>query len=260
MKRLHPEDFDTWQDYYRTYQFNLADEYYLPWLFTTPVRVKGKQILDIGCGNGGFTEAFARRGAWCTGVENRPVKWKSDSPNLRFIQTDITSSDAPDILGGPYDLVILRDVIEHIPGVEKIRFMKSIRNLIKDDARLLVTFPPFYSPFGLHQQTFLKSHVRKIPFLGWVPMFVLIPLLKYAGEDEKSQKNIREIRNCKMTVGGFLRLLKDTGYEIEKETYFHIRPSHEIRYGWKTCESSFGHIPILREFVNMGAAFILKQR
>ena len=47
-----------------------------------------------------------------------------------------------------------------------------------NDSRLLITFPPYYSPFGLHQQSILKMPLKVAPFLGWLPKFLIKILLK----------------------------------------------------------------------------------
>lgn len=260
MKYLQPRDFESWQEYYFQYQFNLARDYYIPLLAVWDVKIRGKKVLDIGCGNGGFTSAFAQAGAACTGVEIRKIPWKGDSENPRFLVQDITASDAGKNLDAPFDLVILRDVIEHIPLDRKLDFLSAAKKLIHENSQILVTFPPFYSPFGLHQQTLLKKGSRKIPFLGWIPGWLLNPILKWIGETEKDILGVKNIRQCRMTVSGFNSLAEQTGFHISQERYFHIRPSHEIRYGWKTRESALGRVPVIREIVNLGTVYLLTNR
>ena len=150
------EDFPNWREYYWAYQNTLAKEYYIPLLSKWEFPINGKKILDIGCGNGGFTAAFGDAGAAVTGVEIKSFNWK-DIPNVQYVIQDITADNAIDTLGSDFDLIILRDVIEHIPLNEKLTFLKSALNFASTDAKLLATFPPFYSPFGIHQQTFLKT-------------------------------------------------------------------------------------------------------
>ncbi len=256
---LNQKDFSSWQEYYFQYQFQLAQNYYIPLIQHWGVEVANKSVLDIGCGNGGFTSAFAQADSDCTGVEIRPVPWPGGSKNPRFLVQDITSINASEVLGAPFDIIILRDVIEHIALPQKHGFFRAIDKLIHPESKVLVTFPPFYSPFGLHQQTLLKRGLKKIPFLGWIPEMLLTPILEWSGETEEDIQEIAHIRECRMTISAFRKLANNADYFIENEKYFHIRPSHEIRYGWKTRESNIGNIPILGEIMNLGTVFLLEK-
>lgn len=254
---LHPEDFTSWQDYYATYQYKLAELHYIPLFKEWGVDVVGKKVLDVGCGDGGFTTAIAAAGAQCTGVEVRDFGWQSDNPDLHFIQQDILAEDAQANLGNDYDIIILRDVIEHIDLKKKQEFMAALQKFTSSEGVILMTFPPFYSPFGLHQQTFLASFMKKIPFLSWVPGPLLGTALKRLGESEKALSDVREIRECRMTISRFKRMVKKLNYFIENEKYFLIRPSHELRYGWKLRESHLSGIPVLREIFILGTVYKL---
>ncbi len=254
---LRPEMYPNWQEYYWTYQYKLAEIYYIPLFENWGVPLQGMKILDVGCGDGGFTAAMAAAGADCTGVEVRDFGWDNAHDTLRFIQQDILADNAVSRLGNDYDIIVLRDVIEHIPGHDKNNFMDVLRKFLKPNGIILLTFPPFYSPFGLHQQAFLKTFFRKLPFLSWIPAGVLNMILKAAGESEPALANVRDIRDCQMTIRQFKSLVGKLNYSIENEKYYQIRPSHELRYGWKTRESKLASVPILREWLVLGSVFKL---
>lgn len=258
LTQIKLEDFPNWQEYYWAYQNTLAKEYYIPLLSEWGIPINEKKILDIGCGNGGFTAAFGDAGSAATGVEIKSFNWKNN-PNVQYVVQDINADNALDTLGSDFDLIILRDVIEHIPLNEKLTFIKSSLNFGSPEAKILVTFPPFYSPYGIHQQTFLKSLLRKIPCLGWKPIWALIPLLKIFGENKEAISNIQEVHNCRMTLRGFESLVDKLNLEIEREKRYLIRPSHEIRYGWKTRELNWRLLPGFRELVTLGVVYLLKK-
>ena len=98
----------------------------------------------------------------------------------------LLSSQTEERLMPKYDLVILRDVIEHILIDKKINFLSSVKNYMDDNSRLLVTFPPYFSAFGLHQQAFLKMPFRVFPFLGWLPKIVIYFILKVTNQSSVS--------------------------------------------------------------------------
>jgi len=256
LSRIIRENFLDWDTYYWTYQYILAEEYYLPRLKSWGVEIENKKILDIGCGDGGFTSAFGRSGGLCTGVEIREFDWKP-SENVKYIVQDIYKNTSINKIGHDYDLILLRDVIEHIPIPQKKQFLKSIKKFGTDQTKFLITFPPFYSPFGLHQQTLLKSPLRKLPYLSLLPHTFLSPMLKLFNEDNKTINNILEIRKSRMTICAFDQLIHEVGLTISEEEYFLIRPSHEIRYGWKTNKFNKNTLKRLRELITLGTCYLL---
>jgi len=256
LPHLLRSDYDNWTDYYFHYQFTLADRYYIPLLKLWGIHLPNISVLDVGCGDGGFTSAIAADGVKCTGVETRQFPWRQ-TDNTRFIQADITQPDAPNLIGENYDLIVLRDVIEHIPLLKKKEFLSSLRNFSKESTRILITFPPFYSAYGLHQQTLMKSRARLIPWLGLLPGRFVERIARISGESIASRADLGEIRESRMTISQFHRLLTECQLEIEQSLFFTIRPSHQIRYGWPMTESPLGSVPLLREIFIMGTAYLL---
>ena len=154
-------------------------------------------------------------------------------------------------------MILLRDVIEHIPIPQKKQFIQSIKNFGTEKTKFLITFPPFYSPFGLHQQTLLKSSLRKIPYLSLLPHTFLSPILKLFNEDDHAINNILEIRESRMTIYAFDQLIHEVGLTISEEECCFIRPSHEIRYGWKMNKYNKNTLKGLRELITLGTCYLL---
>lgn len=259
---LKRSDFETQEEYYWTYQYRLAAGYYIPLLNAHGFCIEKKRILDIGCGLGGFPAAMADNGAAeCVGIEidteiRRPGT--NNRPNLKYILEDITSADASIKVGTNYDLIVLHDVIEHVPLVAKEQFLSALKQFCHPGTVILVTFPPFYSPFGLHQQSLLKTKLRIVPFLGWVPLWCLKPILRLLAEDADAYDLLKEIKDSRMTIRSFKKMLARLGYSIEFEQYYLVRPTHEIRYGWRTRISRIKNTPVLSEVANSGALYLLR--
>ena len=162
------------------------------------------------------------------------------------------------IVGQPVDLIILRDVIEHIPISEKLFFLQKVKQFAKPDTNLLITFPPYYSPFGLHQQVFCKSILKYIPYLSILPKSILKLILLAFRENQNTLEKLLETKECRMTISNFIKLYKKLELEETSSLFFTVRPSHTLRYGFKTRNSYLGNIPILRELFVTGASFTLK--
>ena len=57
--------------------------------------------------------------------------------------------------------------------LDKFNFIKTASLFMKKEGEMLVTFPPYFSPFGLHQQVLMQSFLRKIPYLSLLPENIL---------------------------------------------------------------------------------------
>ena len=257
LPKIKKSDFPNWKSYYLNYQKLLAQSFYIPLLSSKEIDINAEsKILDVGCGDGGFLSAFSELSKECHGNEIRDFSWGKIN-DVKFIIGDICSEEIKERLMPKYDLVILRDVIEHILKDKKINFLSSVKNYMDDNSRLLVTFPPYFSAFGLHQQAFLKMPFKVFPFLGWLPKIVIYFILKITNQSNVWE-DLEEIKNSKMTIRNFRRLIDQCGFEICFDERYIIRPSHEIRYGIKMKKANWLRVPLLEEVLISGCTFILK--
>ena len=256
MKRVYQKDYSDWSEYYYQYQYTLAKEHYIPYLINNDVKLGNISIIDIGCGNGGFISAFPKTSNKI-GIEIKEFPWK-DTENTSFKVHNILTQDNTKFIK-KYDLVILRDVIEHIDLKYKEVFIGTVKNFLNENGKILVTFPPYFSPFGLHQQALMKSFLRKIPYLSLLPLS-FIRILCRLFEDKEVLREIDEIVNSGMTISNFKSIIKCSDLQIYNEEYFSVRPSHEIRYGFKTKKTCFSKASSLRELFVLGASYIIEKK
>ena len=246
-----------WKKYYFDYQKNLASKFYIPLLEQLNIKISNKNVLDVGCGDGGFITAFSEKNANATGIEIKDFEWDQNS-KVKFMVGNIINN--PKVINKTnFDIIILRDVIEHIRKKRKEDFLKNIHNILDENGVLLITFPPFYSPFGLHQQVFCKSILKYIPFLSLFPKSLLKFIFYLFKEDKHTIDELFEIESCAMTINKFIKLIEKTKYNIQYQKYYFIRPSHELRYGLKTITSCFGKVPLFKEILVTGTVFILNK-
>lgn len=236
MARIVRSGFGSWAEYYAAYQRALAEQFLIPFLARHGVAHEGKRVLDLGCGDGGCTVAFAEAASRCVGVDIDEFPWP-ERPNLEFRRGDMLDDALADSLAGGFDLVLLRDVIEHIE--DKRKLMRHVVRALDGGGHVLVTFPPYYSPFGAHQQVELgDSPFRYVPYLHAHP-------------------GLRHIARTRMTVGGFEKLAGGTGARIAARQLFLSRPSFDLRYGIPTVRFPFPQLRGFREVVCSGAYFLL---
>uniref|UniRef100_UPI003FEF9222 class I SAM-dependent methyltransferase n=1 Tax=Alistipes shahii TaxID=328814 RepID=UPI003FEF9222 len=66
-----------------------------------------------------------------------------------------------------YDLIILRDVIEHVE--DQPRLMARLAELLAPDGVLFVAYPPWRMPFGGHQQMAVSRFAAHFHWLHLLP-------------------------------------------------------------------------------------------
>ena len=112
MKKLDRSQFNNWKEYYHQYQHDLASDYYIPFLNDNNVYINAKNILEIGCGNGGFIGAFSDHSNRCVGFDLKDLDWENES--VKYHNLNVFDKNIREKIESKFDLIILRDVIEHI--------------------------------------------------------------------------------------------------------------------------------------------------
>ena len=97
----------------------------------------GEKMLDVGCGSGLSLLEARKLGVDAWGIEADPnVKKFADELGLRIHQGSLHDNPFQEII---FDLIVLNQVIEHIPGPE--RAMKIIQSRLSKNGRVILVFP-----------------------------------------------------------------------------------------------------------------------
>ncbi len=257
---------ESWEEYYRDYQFKLAEDYLIPVLESWGVELEGKRVLEVGSGNGGCGEAMYEHGAEVTALEidGRLAdlsKTYNESRNIRIsvYQGDICDSSCAVFDRSPFDFALMRDVIEHLH--DPCSALDNIKSILADSGTCLIVFPPYYSPFGAHQQILSAKRFFSIPY-NKLPYIQLLPDLlfgKIAGGPDRQSVEVRKLRTIRMTISRFLRCAEKSGFKIREAKLFLSRPTFAVRYGLPVINASIlGRIPLLRELVVTAAYYLLE--
>jgi len=255
MKRLHGNAEAYWK-----YQKRYAEEVLLPLFQSWGWKTEGKKVLEIGCSEGGILEALQNAGCIVEGVEISEKRAK----NAKELQTtdfpvsvaDICSEEGIKELSGDYDLIILRDVIEHL--LEKDGAFRNIKKILNKNGRLFITFPPWFMPFGGHQQV-LRNHFRFVPFLHLLPRNTYLNLIKSIEKDRPHLvRDLMDTYDARLTFRNFTKLLRRHAFILERKIFWMINPAYKIKFGLKERRmGKLAKIPLIREiFVTSVYAWI----
>ena len=263
-------DFENedWESYYRRYQRALADEYLIPILAEWGVPLEGKALLEVGCGNGGCGAAFHRRGCRVVmmDIDERLVSVARKFNSAEDVDADVYAGDVFDSAAGfyehaPFDLVMLRDVIEHLERPADA--LSIVRDKLAEEGRVFVVFPPYFSPFGGHQQILPRKRFLGVPY-NKLPFIQLLPkplFLSIAAGGDPASREVTRLAHVRLTLRKFERAVAEAGLRIDRARRFLSRPSFALRYGVPVIDSSvFGRIPLLNELLVTAGYYLLAKR
>jgi len=230
-------------------------KYVVPYIEAVIPVTKETKVLEIGCGEGGNILPFLEKGCDVIGVDLNEGKlkmgreWLSEAlpgSTYKLINQDIYEWDLSS--DEKFDLIILRDVIEHIHDQD--RFMGFMKSLLTPNGKVFFGFPPWYMPFGGHQQICKKKLTSVAPWYHLLPMPLFKMLLKAFGESERVVESLVEIKDTGISTARFLSIVKKHNYSLDKKTRWFINPNYEIKFNLKqrVLIGPLASIPFFRDF------------
>jgi SAM-dependent methyltransferase len=188
-------------------------------------QIRGKSVLDFGCGNGWQSVAMALQGAErVVGLDINPAtlqRAKRLAGRYGLEERVEFKSVLAEQVREKFDVVISQNSMEHFPDPESA--LNEMRAAARPGGKVMITFgAPWFSPWGSHMQFFTR--------VPWVNLLF----------SEKTVMNVRaHFRNDaarrytevesglnKMTVSKFERLVARSGLEVEYRLYEGVRHLH----------------------------------
>jgi 2-polyprenyl-6-hydroxyphenyl methylase/3-demethylubiquinone-9 3-methyltransferase len=104
--------------------------------------LRGKRVLDVGCGGGILSEAMARRGAEVTGIDLAPQT--IDVAELHALESQLTIRYVREAAethaahsAGAYDVVTCMEMLEHVPEPESV--LRALHDLVRPGGDIFVS-------------------------------------------------------------------------------------------------------------------------
>ena len=142
-------------------------------LISSRLELRGKRILDCGCGQGTYLLAFLNLGGDPYGIEYSTEKVKAFQAKYPHLANRAISGDLEqiDFESNVFDIAFVNEVLEHVTNEKKA--LQEIRRVLQPEGVLIVFSPNRFYPFEIHG-VYWKANGKRIPH--YVPFIPYIPL------------------------------------------------------------------------------------
>jgi ubiquinone/menaquinone biosynthesis C-methylase UbiE len=175
-----------WTEYIPEY--DASEKHWL--LFFTPEEVKGKAVLDSGCGTGIFSIIFAKNGAGqVTGIDISPgslgtaqsLKQKFGLSNARFEQQDMLHLPYPD---ASFDIVWAWGTVHHT--TDPLGAIDGLIRVLKPGGAILLAIYKKTKVTWIHEA--IRKTLVRTPRRSWNMAFFGTPIVWIFKRREKARQ------------------------------------------------------------------------
>lgn len=262
-------EFHTNKEKYFNWQYLNSKSAIIPFIEETIPVQTGTKVLEIGSAEAGVLKAFIEKGCICTGIElaekrvelaKHFMAKEMEAGQVQFISRDIYDIDVENDLEYKYDIIILKDVIEHIHDQQKI--ILRLQDYLNPGGVIFFGFPPWYMPYGGHQQVAKNKFLSKLPYFHLLPAPVYKSILKGFGENEVKVDNLMEIKETGISIETFEKYCKKADFKIISKKHYFINPIYEHKFGLKRRVQTplVSSIPFVRNFLTTTVFYLIQTK
>lgn len=144
------------------------------------IDLKGKRVLDVGCGIGIYSWAFFNESAEVFGIDidkENIKKARKQAPGVRFLTSE--GENLP-FENDFFDIIFLNEVLEHVKDDKKT--ISECLRVLKPGGKIIIFAPNRFFPFETHG-VYLGPHTPQagagaskkyiygnIPLINWLPL------------------------------------------------------------------------------------------
>lgn len=250
--------------YYWGYQYELGRMFIAPYLQAKGAFKPGMSVAEIGSAEGGVLHSLVAAGAKdAIGTDINVPRLETGRKISEMTHLDVTYYDHDIIFDEPakewvnkFDLVILRDVIEHLS--DTYTAIANIQKVIKPGGHLFVTFPPYMSPYGGHQHTVAGNFFSRLPYIHLLKLDTFMNLISSGRQNDIEEA--RRLYDIRLTPEKFKNAAAKAQYEIVHEDYYLSRPVFKIKFGLPIVRlKALRQSKFVQNYIVTEAAYLLKK-
>jgi S-adenosylmethionine-dependent methyltransferase len=158
----------------------------IPWL-NNASSLRGKNILEIGCGTGSSVVALSEQGAKVIGIDidDGALQVARDRSKAYGLNIDIRNMNARNILshfeGVQFDFIVFFACLEHMTIEERITSLKDAWKMLPVNSFLVIVETP-------NRLWYFDDHTSMLPFFHWLPDELAFEYSKFS-----TRENYREL-------------------------------------------------------------------
>lgn len=245
-----------------------SENYVMPFIEERFQWQKGMKVMEVGCGEGGVLVPFLRRGCQCVGIDLNSscldlagdfLRGAVDNGSLELVSSNIYDIDFWGRFSGQFNLIILKDSIEHIQEQEKL--MSHLKKLLTCNGKIFLGFPPWHMPYGGHQQICNNKWLSKFLYIHLLPRPLYRGLLKLGKEDDNTIQELLELKRTGLSIERFEHILSQHGYKIVLKRFYSINPIYKYKFGWRPRiqNSLIARLPYIRNFITSCVYYLIEE-
>lgn len=158
----------------------------IPWLDNAGT-LRGKRILEIGCGSGSSSVAIAEQGAKVVGVDidDGALSVAKDRCKIYGVEVELILLNAVRIMDtfgtNAFDIIIFFACLEHMTIAERLTSLKAAWEMLPTGGLLVIVETP-------NRLWYFDGHTSRLLFFHWLPDELAFQYSRFS-----SRENFREL-------------------------------------------------------------------
>ena len=194
--------------------------------------LKGKKILDVGCGGGILSESMAMRGANVTGIDmgETPLsvaRLHSLEMGVELDYQQITAEQMAEEQTGQFDIVTCMEMLEHVPSPESV--IQACSKLVKPGGQV------FFSTINRNPKSYMLAILGAEYILNMIPKGTheYAKFIKPSELETQARQVELKVKNMAgLTYNPLFQTYK-LGHDVDVNYMMHFtrRSSHDLEKG-----------------------------
>jgi len=159
-----------------------------------------------------------------------------------------------------FDLIILRDVIEHIPQYPRV--LEKTLELLNPEGLVYMTYTPWRSPFGGHQQH-SRLPFKLLPWVHLLPQRFVLKRLQLPGnlykETQALEDDINSVFQTRLSAKKITRWIELSPLEIRSKRFWVVRPEYRLKFDLPIPSFGFRNQRIWSSFFIQSEEWVLQK-